>query len=472
MATLNAAFNIASGALNADQAALTVVSNNVANANTPGYTRQVANFEQNDPVTINNVAYGMGVTMTGGVSQRDLALQVGLRQQGQEASASSARLAALQQAEAVFSQATTAASGDSSTSGIGSEMSQFFDSLASLEASPASTALRQQVITSATSLAADFQTASAQLAQQQSSLDQQAGSLVTQVNALTQSLAQINLQIQSASPHSDAGPLEDQRQQELQQLSQLVGIHQIPTENNGMEITTSNGALLVAGGESFSLSTASVSGALHVYDSEGNDITSSLGDGGGQIGGVLTVRNQDIPQIASALDTLAYNFGTALNTQNQAGSDANGNPGAAIFNLPGGVAGAAVAISVAISDPAQVAAAASGAGSSDDTNLLAMAGLQSQAIIGGDTPSAYYSDFVTTLGSLVSGVSTENAAQQASVKQLQNQVGSLSCVSLNEEAASLETFEQAYQSASKVFTILDQVMTAALNLGVQTAYAG
>jgi flagellar hook-associated protein 1 FlgK len=472
MATLNTAFNIATGALDADQAALNVVSNNVANANTPGYTRQVANFEENDPVTINGQSYGMGATVTGGISQRDLVLQQALQQQGQVASASSARLAALQQVEAIFNQTTTVDSGSSAnaTSGIGGDMSNFFDSLSSLESSPSDTALRQQVITSASDLAGDFQTASSQLSAQQGSLDLQAGSVITQVNALTQSLAQLNQQIQSASPDSDGGTLEDQRQQDLQQLSQLVGIHQIRTENNGLEITTSNGALLVAGDQSFSLSTTSVSGSLHLYDSEGNDITPSLISGGGQIGGLLTARDQDIPQMQSALDTLAYDFGTAINAQNEAGSDVNGNPGTAIFLLPGSAAGAAAGISVAITDPAQVAGAASGAGPSDDANLLAMAGLQNQSIVSGETPSSYYSDFVTTVGSLISGVSTQNAAQEASVSQLQNQIGSLSSVNLNEEAASLETFEQAYQSASKIFTILDQVMAAALNLGVETAY--
>ncbi|MGC1361584.1 MAG: flagellar hook-associated protein FlgK [Silvibacterium sp.] len=474
MATLNTAFNIATGALNADQAALTVVSNNVANANTTGYTREVASWQENDPVTINGQSYGEGVTMTGPVSQRDLALEQALQQQGQVASASSARLTALQQVQTIFNQVTTANSGSSTsaTNGIEQDMSQFFDSLSSLESSPADTALRQQVLTSATNLAGDFQTASSQLSTQQTSLDQQTGSLVTQVNSLTQSLAGLNQQIQSASPNSDAGTLEDQRQQDLQQLSQLVGIHQIQTENNGLEITTSNGALLVSGNQSFSLSTASVSGSLQVYDSQGNDITTSLTSGGGQIGGLLTVRDQDIPQMQSALDTMAFDLGSQINTQNQAGSDANGNPGVAIFNLPAGATGAAAQISVAITDPSQIAAAASGAGSSDDTNLLAMASLQNQGIVAGDTPSNYYSDFVTTVGSLVSGVSTQNAAQQASVSQLQNQIGSLSSVNLNEEASSLETFEQSYQSASKVFTILDEVMTAALNLGVETTYTG
>ncbi|MGH9586279.1 MAG: flagellar hook-associated protein FlgK [Acidobacteriaceae bacterium] len=474
MATLNTAFHIATGALDADQAALNVVSNNVANANTPGYTRQVANFNENDPVTIGGQSYGMGATMTGGVSQRSLVLEQALQQQGQVASASGARLGALQQVEDIFSQMATAASGSSNAAdnGIGQDLSSFFDSLSSLESSPADTALRQQVLSSATSLTSDFRAVSSQLSAQQSSLDQQTGSLITQVNALTESLAKLNQQIQSASPNSDAGTLEDQRQQDIEQLSQLIGIHQIRADNNGLEITTSSGALLVAGNQSFSISSAPVSGSLHIFDSEGNDITSSLSSGGGQMGGLLTVRDQDIPQMQTALDTLAYNFATAVNGQNEAGSDINGNPGAAVFNLPGSAAGAAATISVAITDPSQIAAAAVGAGSSDDTNLLAMAGLQSQAIVGGETPSSYYSDFVTTVGSLVSGVSSQNAAQRAAVSQLQNQIGSLSSVNLNEEAASLETFEQAYQSASKLFTILDHVMAAALNLGVETAYAG
>ena len=55
---------------------------------------------------------------------------------------------------------------------------------------------------------------------------------------------------------------------------------------------------------------------------------------GGQIGGLLTVRDQDIPQVQSSLDTLAYDLGSAVNAANEAGSDTNGNAGVAIFNLP------------------------------------------------------------------------------------------------------------------------------------------
>ena len=77
---------------------------------------------------------------------------------------------------------------------------------------------------------------------------------------------------------------------------------------------------------------------------------------------------------------------------------------------------------------------------------------------------------VTSLGSLTSEVSSENTAQQASLTQLQSQIGSISGVNLNDEAAALETLEQSYQAASKLFTVLDQVMASALNLGVETSY--
>lgn len=474
MATLSLAFNIATGALEADQEALNIVSNNVANANTPGYTREIANWEQNDPLTISGTTYGDGASVSGPVSQRSLVLDQSLQQQSQVASSSSARLTALQQLESIFAPSTTANSSSSSdnTSGIDNDLSQFFSSLSQLESNPADSSLRQGVITAADNLAADFNSTSAQLTQQQGSLDQQATSVVTQVNGLSASIAQLNQQIESLSPNADAGTLEDQRQEDIQQLSQLVGIHQVQTENNGLEITTSGGAVLVDQSQAYSLSTApSGSGVTQIYDSQGNNITSSLTSGGGQIGGLLTARDQDIPQVESALDTLAYDFGTAVNKANEAGSDANGNAGTAIFNLPGSTAGAAAGISVAITDPSLIAAAATGKGSSDDTNLLTIAGLQNQDIIGGTTASGYYSGLVSSLGSLVSEVTTQNTAQESSVSQLQTQVNSLSAVDLNEEASSLETFEQSYEAASKLFSIVDQVMVAALNLGVQEQFS-
>jgi flagellar hook-associated protein 1 len=470
MVTLNTALSIAAGALDADQAAINVIANNTANANTPGYTNQLPEWQANDPVTINGTSYGQGATMTGPSSQRDLVLEQRIQQQTQLQQGTDARQSALEQVQNIFSAATSASSSTSSLD-IGSSISGFFSALSQLQSNPADSSLRQSVLSAATTLTNSFQAASSQLTQEQSSLDQQGATIVTQVNSLTQAIAELNAQISQTSGKEDAGQLEDQRQYDIQQLSRLVGIHQITTEDNSLTITTSNGALLVSKGQAFSLNSSVSGGVTHISDYQGNDITASLASGGGQLGGILTVRDQDIPQMQGALDALAYNLGTAVNSANEAGADANGAAGGPIFNLPGTASGAASTISVAITDPAMIAAAATGNGSSDDTNLESMLQLQNQTIVSGTTPSNYYSSFISALGSLVSQVSTENTAQQASLTQLQTQRDSLSAVNLNDQAAALENLQQAYQAAAKVFTILDTVMASAINLGVQTSVA-
>jgi flagellar hook-associated protein 1 FlgK len=126
---------------------------------------------------------------------------------------------------------------------------------------------------------------------------------------------------------------------------------------------------------------------------------------------------------------------------------------------------------VVMTDPNQIAAAGLGQGTGDNTNATAMANLANQLIVNGQTPTDYYSNFVSTLGSTVSGVQTENTAQNASVTQLQTQNNALSSVNLNDEAAAMATLEKSYQAASQVFTILNTIMASALNLGQETAVA-
>lgn len=476
MATINTAFNIATGALDADQAALNIVANNTANVNTPGYTLETPVWEQNDSATFDGISFGTGVSVTGAQSQRDSVLEQAMQQQTQTESGSAARLTALDQLQAIFSGATSAGTDASVSSGIGSDLSSLFDSLSSLEANPSDDSLRQGVLSAAGTLASDFNNAAAQLGSQQLSLDEQSTNVVGQANALLQGIAQLNVEIESTSPHADAGTLEDQRQQDLTNLSQLIGIRTVPTENNGLTVTTMGGALLVSEGQTYQMTSGEEGGVTHFFDAQGNDITSDLTSGGGQLGGILTARDQDIPQVESSLDQLAYSVASQLNTLNEGGSDLNGNPGTAIFGLPPDVTandpvGSAAGISVVMTDPSGIAAAASGAGSSDDTNVVAMANLENAGIVNGVSPTSYFSDMVTSLGSLTSEVSSENTAQQAALTQLNDQIGSISGVNLNDEAAQLETFEQSYQAASKLFTVLDQVMLSALNLGVETTYS-
>jgi flagellar hook-associated protein 1 FlgK len=488
MGTINSAFGLISGALDADQAALNVVANNVANANTPGYTEETPDWQENSPITVNGITIGQGVTETGSTSQRDRVLEERLDQQQQLASSSSTRLGSLNQMQALF----TPDSGSSgSTAGdIGSDITSFFDSFSSLESDPTNNALRESVLSSASTLAGDISSAAASLNSQASVIDQDATGVAGQVNSLTSALAQVNQQIESTSPNADAGTLEDQRQQDLSQLSQLIGINQVTTSNNGLEITTTSGQLLVSGSQSYQLTAGTVNGATDFFLG-GNDITAGLTTGGGQLGGYLTARNQDIPAALSSLDQLAYSISTQVNAQNNAGTDADGATGAPvvasttgamtldIFSPPPtyaanlasagtSVTGAAAAMSVVMTDPNQIAAAGLADGTGDNSNAIAMAALASGQIVSGQTPTDYYSNFVTTLGSTVSEVQTENTAQTASVTQLQTQNNAVSSVNLNDEAAAMSTLESSYQAASQVFNMLNTVITSALNLGLET----
>jgi flagellar hook-associated protein 1 FlgK len=466
MGTINGALSLITGALDADQTALNITSNNVANASNETYTREVPNWVENQPSYINNLQIVTGVSVTGGVSQRDRVLSQRLDQQQQLSSSSTALLGALTTLQGVF----TPASGATATGDIGTDITNFFDSYTQLESSPASNALRQQVLSSATTLASAISGAATSLNGQQASLDQSTLTVVQQVNALTTSLAKVNQQIQSTSPNQDAGVLEDQRQSDLSQLSQLIGINQVTTENNGLSVTTTSGQLLVSEGQSIPITTGYVDGVTHFFTGS-TDITSSVATGGGQLGGLVTARDQSIPNTLASLDQLAYSISTQVNTVNNAGTDLDGDNGNAgnIFNAPTQVAGSAAALTVTLTDPNKIAAAGLGLGTGDDSNAVTAAGLAAQTFVGGLTPSNFYSNLVSTLGATVSQTTTDNTALTASVTQLQSQVNSLSGVSLNDEASNLEQFQRSYQAASQVFTILNTLLASALNLGVEAA---
>ena len=161
MGTISSAFSLISQALDADQAALGVVANNVANANTTGYTEETAKFAENTSVTINGVTSGGGVTETGATSERDRVLDERLNQQQQLASASSSRLTALDTLQSLFTPASGSSSSSSTSGNIGTDITSFFSAFTSLEANPTDNSLRQEVLSKATLLAGDISDAAA-----------------------------------------------------------------------------------------------------------------------------------------------------------------------------------------------------------------------------------------------------------------------------------------------------------------------
>jgi flagellar hook-associated protein 1 FlgK len=464
MGTLTSALSISQEALLADQVALNVTASNVANQNTPGYTDEVVSFQSTDAVTLTGSSFGSGVTASA-VSQRDRVLEQRVQQQTQTQAQSGALESALQQVQNIFGLSSTSTSASSTQ--LGTDINSFFSSLSALTSNPSDTATRQSVLSAANAVASDFNSTANQLAQVSSSLNQEVASDAGQVNSLTTTIASLNGQIASISPNADAGTLEDQRQLAIAQLSQLVGLDQISTPQNGITLTTSSGAVLVSGSQSFSMSITQISGNTDVLAGDPpQNVTSSLM--GGDMGGALQARDQNLPAYSGALDNLAFAIGNTVNQQNEQGVDSSGNPGQAIFSLPGSATGAAVSISVSATNPGAIAAASPGEGSSGNDNATALANLSTVNMVGSLTATGFLASFLSQVGNDTSAATTDNTAQQATLTQLTTQRDSLSGVSLDEEASNLTQYQRSYQAASQVFTIVNSLMASAINLGVET----
>jgi flagellar hook-associated protein 1 len=465
MGTLTSLMNLAQQALLADQYALNVTSNNVANQDVSGYTRQVVNWSENDSIRIGGYNVGQGASASA-ASQRDRVLEQRVQQQAQTQAQSQAFEAALNQVQNIFGLSSTDSS--SSTTALGSSLDGFYNALSSLVANPTDSAARQKVISAAQNLVGAFNSASSQLAGITDDLNHQVSGDVGQINGLLSTVATLNQKIASLSPDADAGTLEDQRQQALDQLSQYIGLDQITSENNQITLTTTNGALLVSGSTSYALSTTQVGGKTNVVG--GNppkDITKGLT--GGDLGGTLNARDTLIPGYQSSLDELAYDVATQFNAANQAGLDAAGNSGQPIFSVSATATGAAGAIALANSDPNAIAAAGPGEGASGSSNAQKLADLAKASSVSGETPSDFLAALLGKIGNDTSAATSDNTTQQGILSQLTTQRNSLSGVSLDEEAANLTHYQRAYEAAAKVLSIADTLMADALNLGVTTA---
>jgi flagellar hook-associated protein 1 len=452
MSSLLSTMFLATGAMAADQGALEATTNNVANVNTPGYSREIPILQENPPVVVGNLTFGTGVSLAKLESVRDSLLQLRIQQETGQQGHLNSFAGALSQTQTLF----TAGASD-----IGSQISNLFSSISQLSTNPSSIALRQGVLTAASNLTLTFNNTASNLAAQRSNLDLNVVQSVQQVNTLTQQIAGLNGQITTLQNlGQEAGIFIDQRDVLINQLSGLIDVSEIKSDS-GITLTTSNGTALVSGTRSFSLTTQpGASGVQHIF-SQGNDITSTLSSGA--LGGLIQVRDQKIPALLTSLDTLASGLATAFNSANTSGFDLNGSIGRALFTPVVG-AGSAANIGVAVTDPALIAASSDGSAGSNG-NLANLSAIQDQTIIAGATPTTYYGNIVFSVGNDVSNGTAELQSSKLVLQQLQDQRGSISGVSLDEEAANMTRYQQAYDAAARIVTTVNQMLDTVINMG-------
>ncbi|MBF0480349.1 MAG: flagellar hook-associated protein FlgK [Desulfovibrionaceae bacterium] len=237
---IDSILNIAGSALSANQTALNVTGNNIANVNTAGYSRQEAVFTDGLYVDANGGQVGTGAS----ISQISREFNTYIESQYNDASTLSNRYNVLYQnlqyVETIFAQND---SGD-----MGTSLDQFFSDWSSLQANPSDTAARQALLNDTQSLDSTIQEAQSNIASAQNSVNQQVSTDVESANQIIQNIATLNGEIASqTSSTSTPNGLLDARATQVRDLAKLLNINTIDRGGGNLLIQTSNGCSLVDG---------------------------------------------------------------------------------------------------------------------------------------------------------------------------------------------------------------------------------
>ena len=448
--------DIASTALASYNQALNVVSNNIANVNTPGYTREIANFEPN-PASIvysqHPILVGNGVNISSVSSVRDSYLYSQMQTLSSQVGQTNAQLGGSQQIQTQFN--------EPGTSGIQNAMDTFFNSWSSLSSDPSNTALLSQVQLSGETLASRVQGTYQNLSGLQTQNTQQINDTIQQIQNLADQVSSLNKQILQAST-SGAQPnqLVDQRTQALQQLGNLVNIN-TQTMNNGQILVYVNQFNLVSSSQANTFPTTVNSASGTVSDPNGTyNIT------GGQLGGLMQNANS-ITTAQSQLDTLANTLRTTVNGVMSTGINGLGATGQNFFNSPNPPNGAIdFALDPAVAANPQAIATGTSGNPGDGSLALTISQLntQAQSSLGNISLNQYYQGVVGDLGNNVQFFQNQQSTQTAMSNQLTQQIQSVSGVNIDEELTNMLKYQQSYTAASKVLSIANQTVQDLLNM--------
>lgn len=451
MGSLTSSLWIAAGALSVDQGALDATTNNIANANTPGYSREVVDLSESTPVVVGQLTFGTGVNLDQIQSVRDQVLSLQIAEQMTQQNGAQTQLNSLAQVQALFA---------NPAQGIGAGLTAFFNSISQLSTDPANGAQRSAVITAAQNLATSFNQTAQTLNTNQQSLNQSVSSTVDQINALTKQIAQINAQVgQLQQLGKDPGGLLDQENQLINQLSQLTNISETQTQQ-GLTLTTGNGTALVVANQSYALQVSTGANGMQDVFSNGQDITSTIQ--GGALGGAIQVRDQDIPGLMNQLNTLASQFADAINNAQAQGYDLNGNKGQALFTY--NAASPASSLAMATTDPNAIAASSDGTPGSNG-NIVNLMAVETNPLPSGLNPTDSYASLVAQTGNLAAQAQADVTSSTTSLNQLNDQLGAISGVSINEETANLLNYQNAFAAAARVVNTVNQLSQVVLNMG-------
>lgn len=471
MASLSSSLVTASSAMDAMQKAMAVIQNNVVNASTPGYVTQT--------LTLNSQSFDPSENIFGGVeagavvSSRNQAAEENVWSQNTllgSATQTSSSVSALQNIFSISGQ-----------SGIPSGLSSLYSAFSAWSSDPSDSTAQQQVLSSAQGLAQAFNQAASDTGQLEQQTDQQLQSTVDQINQLTSQIAGYNGQIRQGA-QDDAG-LQAQLYNALESLSGLTNI-QAQTESDGTVSVLMNGQVpLVLGTTQQQVQVEYPASQTETYPGgspnaqilagAGNDVTAQAT--GGQLGALVQFRNATLPGVIGngsqqgSLNQLAQAFADTVNQLLESGQTSAGNAGTALFTY-GANSPTSVAASLAANPgltATQLAAVSPGppAVANGVASQLAALSSPTQAsdMINGQSYTDYYGSIATDIGTQASSASTAQSTQSDLLAQAQSLRSQVSGVSLNDQAATLMQFQQSYEAAAEMITVINTTTQYLMN---------
>jgi flagellar hook-associated protein 1 len=299
---------LAANSMQAQQIGLQVVGQNMANANTPGYSREQVNFATAPTQTIGGVTVGLGVQVQGVVQKTDQYLNERLRASNSDVANSSQQSQSYSDLESVV--------GALQDNSVDSSMTDFFSSISNILNQPQDVSTRNLAVLKGQTLANTITTMAGRVTQVRSDLNNQVISMTSDINRLTTQIAKLNTQIvtteASTTGKSEAVGLLDQRDQALTDLSNLVGI-KVEQQPDGADNIYVGGDYLVYEGTARPVATAYTSDrGLTVASINVADTNAPLDTQTGKLSGLVTARDKIMGGYLDQLDnfagTLAFEF--------------------------------------------------------------------------------------------------------------------------------------------------------------------
>ena len=316
-------------ALLAFQRALNTVSHNIANASTPGYTRQrieLSNRVGGDP----GAGYtGAGVVVQGITRLSDALVTGRLLDSGGELGRLQLQASLAGRVDRLFSDAST---------NLTSPWSNFFDAVDGVSAEPGSNAARQDLLARANALTARFDLLDAGLQQVDDEIDAKLVGGAEEVNRLAEGIAKLNVEISRSGQGGPAPDLLDQRDRLVSELTTLVGVTTLPQEDGSLNVFTSGGQPLVVGATSSRFIAQPddyrPDRSVLVLQTPTGVVRLGPGTLGGSLGASVSLRAEMVDPTRAELGRIATGLALATNAQSARGMDLNGNPGTDFFSLP------------------------------------------------------------------------------------------------------------------------------------------